>query len=841
MSGTRQLPLGFIRFVGDLGRDVPATLRAFGRTPGFTTTAVLALAIGLGANSAIFSVVHAVVLKPLPYAYDSDRLVRLVAYLPGTDSRPGTRRVTLGFTGSEVAELRSRSRALSHAATVGGTLMGLTGRENAARLQGALVSASVFPMLGAQPLRGRVILESDEQAGQADVILLSHSAWQRYFAGDPSIVGRAITIETVLGPRVQRQCSVIGVMPPAFAFPGPHTQFWMPVARPAAGQAATSRGQLLARLADGVSLQAANDEIAPIVRDIRGHGPDVRYELVRERDEIAAPVRPALLVLTAAVGLVLLIACVNVTSLLLARATSKRRELAVRIALGAGRGRLTRQALTESAVLAALGGLAGLALAYAGVHLLRNLAPPLARMDVPGGAGLPRLEEVGINASVLWFTAVTALVSGLLSGLVPTVRQFSADPCVALRTSRGCSGSGSAGSSPLRAGLVVAQVVMTTMLAVGALLLIRSFTNLTAVDPGYNARNVLTFQVSLPAGAYPDERLRDFAEMLVARVRSLRGVRAAAYANQLPMVQLRDTAGGLWRTPAAGRRPAPGSADARLVSRDYFATMGIRVVAGRAFGPDDAPGRPRALVINEALTRHEFQDGDPVGRIAYVGRDPVPWQIVGVVANVRQFALDREPEPQFFIDVRQWAGPGLLFPVGAYYVARTDGDPETMVPALRAAVRTLDRQAALFNVVRMDALVASTVSRPRMYAVLLGIFAAVAVALAAIGIAGTMGYLVTQRTAEIGIRLALGARREQVLGLVLRQGLALATAGVLAGVACAAALARYLEGLLFGITPLDPLTFATASVFFAGIAVLASYMPARRATRIDPLAAIRSE
>jgi predicted permease len=834
------LRLRVLPWLEDLRRDVPYGLRSFARAPGFTIVAVLTLALGIGANTAIFSVVDAVLLRPLPYAYDSDRLVRLMAHLPNAESPNGApRRVTVGFTAAEVHELRSRTRVLSHVAIVGPTLMGLSGREEAARLQGARVSASAFPLLGTRPFLGRPILPADEEPGRDDVILLGHAAWQRYFGGDAAIVGRTLTLETVLGPRMQRQYSVIGVMPPEFAFPSSQTQFWMPPFVSTSGQGAGFRGQMLGRLAPDVTIQAAAGELTPIVRAIRQHGPDVRYELVREQDELVSPVRPALLVLMGAVGFVLLIACVNVANLQLARTMARGRELAVRTALGAGRSRLVRQALTESVMLAALGGLAGIAFAMGGVRLLRRLASTLTRMDLGGGAAFPRIEEIGIDVSVLAFAAGASLVTGVLFGLAPAVRQAGADPIDALRNAT--SRASGAGRGSLRGALVVAQIAMALVLLVGAALLMRSFANLSSIDPGYDAGNVLTFQVALPAGTYSDARLKSFAETVVGRLQSIPGVRAAAYANQLPMVQLRDTAGGLWRTPDAARRPAPGGADARLVSRDYFDVMGIRVVAGRGFHEGDREGQPRVLLINETLARRGFQNENPVGLQVYVGRDPVPWEIVGVVGDVRQFGLDREPEPQFFADLRQWSGTGLLFPVGAYYAVRVDREPDAVLPALRAIVRGLNAQAALFNVARMETLVATTISRPRMYTVLLFIFAAVGVALAAIGIYGVMAYVVTQRTAEIGIRMALGAQRAEVLSLILRQGLMLTAAGIVAGLVGAAALTRYLEGMLFGVTAFDRTTFAAATLVLALVAMVASYMPARRATRVDPLLAIRSE
>jgi predicted permease len=822
----------------DLLRDVPYAWRSFARNPGFTIVAVLTLALGVGANTAIFTVVNAVLLKPLAYSADSGRFVRLMAHMPPGDPSTGTvRRVPVGMSASEIADLRTRTRALSHVGTVGPTVMGLSGREDAARLQGARVSASVFPLLDARPLLGRTILSDDELPGRDAVVLLSHAAWQRYFGGDSDVLGRTLVLNSVLGRRTQREYTVIGVMPPEFQFPNSVTRFWMPLAASAGGESAVLRGPLLGRLADGVTMEAAAAEIGPIVREIRRHPPEVRYELVREQDEVVAPVRPALLVLTASVGVVLLIACMNVANLLLARTAARQREVAVRAALGAGRGRLIRQVLTESVLLAALGGLAGIALAIGGVRLLRSLAATLGRFDVGSGVAsvtFPRLDEVGVDPSVFAFTGVLSVLTGVLFGLAPALRSSLSDPIEAIRT-------GVVRAQRTGGGLVVLQIALATVLLVGGALLVRSFFNLSRVNTGYDAANVLTFQVALPVARYPDDRLRPFAEEVVSRLRSIPGVRAAAYANQLPLVALRDSAGGLWKTPSTDRKPTPGGVDARFVSRDYFAAMGIRVIAGRGFADADDAGQPRVLVINEELARRDFGGENPIGRQVYVGRDLTPWQIVGIVANVRQFGLDREPEPQFFADLRQWSGGMPLFPVGAYYAVRLDGDLDAIVSTLRGIVRQLDSEAALFNVARMETLVASTISRPRMYAVLLGIFAGVGVLLAVIGIYGVMAYAVTQRTREIGVRMALGARRGDVMSLVLRQGLALAAVGIALGLAGASAATRYLEGMLFGLTPLDRTTFAAVALLFAAVAASAAYVPARRATRVDPLTALRCE
>jgi putative ABC transport system permease protein len=391
--------------------------------------------------------------------------------------------------------------------------------------------------------------------------------------------------------------------------------------------------------------------------------------------------------------------------------------------------------------------------------------------------------------------------------------------------------------------LIVAEIGMATVLFIGGGLMMRSFVKLTRVDPGYRSSNVLTFQVGVPGEQSSTRQLKAFADDLLARLRSLPDVQAVAYANQLPTVNLRDTAGGLYRTPDANRRPSPDGADARIASQDYLKVMGIRVSAGRGFSEQDTKGRPRVLLVNETLARNEFARENPVGQNVFIGRDPVPWTIVGVVADVRQFGLDQTPEPQFFADLRQWPETGTMptFPVGPYYAVRTSGNPTSAIPYVRSLVRQLNPQATLDNVATLDQIVANSMMRPRLYAVLLTVFAGVAVGLAAIGIYGVMAYSVSRRTREIGVRMALGAGRADVLGLVLRQSGTLTIAGMVIGLAGAVGLSRYLAGLLFATTPFDAATLSIVLLTFAAIATLAAYVPASRATRVDPAVALRCE
>jgi len=615
----------------DLRLDLRHALRNLRRTPAFTAVAVITLALGIGANTAIFSVVNTVLLRPLPYEH-ADRLVRIVATVPAQAPGGVPRRGIVRMSAVELDQLRLHARSLSAVGIVEPTLMNLRGRDP--RLQGAIVSAEFFEMLRVRPLMGRVFTADDEAPGAESVILLSYDTWRKHFNGDPDVVGRTATVDAVLGPPVRRELTVIGVMPPTFQFPGSQTKVWRPPQLTATGGRGVPTGRVLARLADNVSLSSAAAEVVTLVREIRTGQRDnaiASYELVGEQDELVKPVRPALLVLTVAVGFVLLLACVNVANLLLARTAARQRELAVRGALGAGRGRLVRHLLTESVALGVLGGVAGTLLAVGGVRLLRSLATTISRLDLGNQLSFPRLDEVGIDASVLAFSIATSVGAGVLFGLAPALRHTRSDSAAALREGANSPGSGfgRAHRVSLRGALVVAEIGLAMVLLSGGGLLIRSFAMLSGVDAGYDPSNVLTFQVALPVDRYPTARLKAFAEELVTRLRSVPGVERAAYANQLPMVSLVNSF-PLRATPFVPipgqppEPPPPGTPDARLVSRDYLKVMGIRVVAGRDFAEGDGPGGPRVLLISEALARRDFADASPVGATVYVGRDPNP-------------------------------------------------------------------------------------------------------------------------------------------------------------------------------------------------------------------------
>lgn len=826
-----------LNLADETSQDVRYTLRILRRNPGYAFVAVATLAIGIGASTAIFSVVNALLIRPLPYP-DSDRLVRLVVHVPPApaDGQASRQANPSGIDLSTVIELRSATRTLSNTGLLGLSLVTMTGGSETARLQGTRMSPALFRMLGVHAVHGRTFVDADEAADAAPVMVVSHATWLRYFGGAPDAIGRTLLLTESLGGDAKPVPHVlVGVMPPGFAYPDPQSHFWTPIRAPVDGTGA--RGPLIAQLAPGVSPEAAAAAVAPVVRERMKHLPTFRYEFVRERDDLVRPVRPALLILSVSVAFVLLIACVNVANLVLARMDARQREIAVRLALGARRGRLIRHLLAESTVLALAGGLSGIALAFGGVVLLRRLGTTLARFDLGIDLLFPRLHELSIDASVLLFSLVASIAAGVLAGLVPALRHTGAAH-LALRSASGSDVRGIAGTpdNRTRNTLVVVQMGLAIVLLAGGGLLVQSFVRLSSVDLGYDPSRLLTFQVALPPDRYPVEDVQRNAEQLADALRSEPGVENVAYARQMPMVALVDTV-----TFARAADDHVFGGDVRIVSREYLETLRIPVVAGRSFNDGDRAGRVGAILINEAMARTSFRGTNPIG-VQLGGARGTRWEIVGIVRDVRQFAFDRAPDPQLFLDARQSLGLGLpVFPVGVYFLVRTPGDPKAVVPLVSRIARELNRDAGIYNVVTMEDVVANKLSRPRLYAVLLGIFATVAVVLAAVGLYGVMAYSVARRTGEIGVRVALGADRRQVMTLVLRQSLRLTAAGMTIGLAGAAAVTRYLEALLFGLTPLDPSTFVAVAGSFMGMALVASYVPTRRALRIDPVVALRAE
>ena len=804
-----------------LAQDVRFALRTMRRSPGFTAVAVLALALGIGANTAIYSVVDGVLLRSLPYA-DEDGLV---VVLHGGD---------YPVAPANFRDWREQSRAFERMGAAQywtANLMSESGSEQIMALQ---ITADVLPLLGVQPAMGRSFTADEEVPGNDRSVILGHALWQRRFAGDPAILGRKLNLGG-------RPFTVVGVMPESFRFApfwATKAEMWVPLAFPPDVAASRVHNSLrpFARLRPGVSLEAAQADIAAITgrleRAFPGTNQDVTVMSLKEK--VVGPIRPQLVVLLCTVAFVLFIACANLAHLLLARAAARQREHAVRAALGASRSRLVRQLLTESILFAVLGGAAGLVLALWGVPLLVALQP----------GDIPRLEEVGVDGRALLFMVAVSLLSGFAVGLAPALQASRVDLAPSLKDGGRGAGDGRR-KARLRGLLVVSQVALTLALLVGAGLMIRTFAALRAIDPGFDPEDVVTMTVSLAGSsqAAPARRI-GFFEELVREVEAQPGVTSASIINHLPL------AGDTWsmRYAVEGRPPpAPGQeprAIYRVVMPGYFETMKIPLVRGRDVSAADAERAPAAVVVNERLARTQWPGQDPIGKridIEGTGR----WlTVVGVAKDARQASWSAPSQSEVYIPFGQGQMYLEILSEARMYmtlVARTGIDPAATVPAIQRAVRGLDAHVTLSDVHTMERVVELANARPRFYLVLLAAFAGLALTLAFIGIYGVMSYSVSQRTHEIGVRMALGARRRDVLLLVLRQTLIMTVAGIAIGLAASVALARLMASLVYGVSPVDPLTLVSVAGLLALVAAAATYVPARRATRIEPMIALRSE
>jgi predicted permease len=804
------------------GQDVRYGLRLLRRSPGFAAVAILTLALGIGANTAILSVVDAVLLKPLDYA-DADRLVVLL--------HKGRNPVAPG----NYLDWKARSRSFSSLGAAENWSANLTSGDVPEKLSAMRMTADILPMLGVRPRLGRAFVPDDDAAGRDHVVLLADGLWRRRFAADPGVVGRTITLNG-------EPYTVLGVLPPGFQFaPFWHTdaELWAPLdLRPRASSRESSSLRVFGRLKDGVSLETARQEIAAVTaaleHEFPGTNQDVRVTGLR--DKVVGDVRPALLVLLAAVGLVLLIACANVANMLLARASARRREIGLRAALGASRGRTVRQLLTESLVLAAAGGAAGVALGAWVLKLLLALAPE----------SLPRLAEVRLDTRILLATFAVSLVTGVAFGLVPALQASSTRLQEALKDGGGSGGAREGGR--LRRAFVAAEFAIALVLLVGAGLMARSFVALQRIDPGFDPRGVVTMGVSVAGTrqAEPGRRQILYREIL-ERFAAIPGVKAAGAINHVPI------AGDIWGFPYTieGRpKPAPGQAPVaayRAVLPGYFATMRLPILRGRDVASTDVAGAPGVVLVNEFLARRVWPGEDALGkRIAVDGPDDAPvWlTVIGVVKNAVQNDWSAPADDEIYLAMPQRAG--LMSSSGTHeayatFVVRADGDPAALVPALRAAVWQLDRTLPISAVLTMPDVVAHANARPRFQMLLLAVFAGVAALLAAVGVYGVMSYVVSRRAREIGVRMALGARPRDVIGLVVGQGMAMATAGAAAGLVAAFFASRLMSGILYGVPASDPLTYGTVAALLLVIGLFASYLPARRAARLDPMAALRAD
>ena len=807
-----------------IAADVRYAFRTLRRNPGFAIVVLLTLALGIGANAAIFSVVNGVLLRPLPYR-DADRLM----VIWGDLKRPGLNGIPA--SAGEYVDYRDRSHAFEQVAAYDTVGFNLTGGGEPERVEGAVVTTTFFSLLGASAQVGRTFIAAEDQPGRDDVVVLSHSLWTRRFSANPAIVGQTIPVDG-------RPTQVVGVMPAAFQFPDRSIEIWKPFLLDAEALSDNNRGShgytALARLKAGISRQQAQADLNAVTAAFKADHPG-NYRngfgttLRPLQEEIVGDTGRPLMVLLGAVAVVLLIACANVANLLLARAASRRKEIALRTALGASRGRLVRQLMTESVLVSAIGGLIGLGLAAWGVDLLIASAPD----------SLPRIQEVGVDARVAGFTVLVSLATGLVFGLVPALRASRAPLNDALKEG-GRAGSGVHGFAGR--ALVVSEVALSLVLLIAAGLLIHSFTRLQDVAPGFDSSRLLTFRLSLPESRYTTfQKGQSFFDEFFTGLRRSPGVRGVAAINVLPFSGL----GGSRSFHIEGReekRPEDQTEEQlRIVTDGYFAAMGIPIVAGREFTDRDALNQPRVAVVNDAMAKKHWPHESPIGRRVSFSTDEPHWyEIVGVAGNIKHRALEVADRPELYVPYRQPLFAGwTVRPM--YVIARTSADPASTVAIARHEIARVDRDQPISDVRTMDERIGRSLSSRRFSMVLLALFAGLALTLAAVGIYGIVAYSVTERTHEIGVRVALGAQRRDVMAMVVGQGMTMTIVGTAIGVAASAALARLMSSLLFGVSAVDPATFVAIPLLLIAVALAACYVPARRAMRVDPLQTLRSE
>jgi putative ABC transport system permease protein len=808
-------------------QDIRYGARMLVRAPGFSIVAIIALALGIGANTAIFSVVNAVLLRPLPYA-EAERLI-----VPWGSKSESQHHTVVSYP--DFVDWQAQTQTLEHVAAyiASGALL-REGDSEPEVISGGNVSADLFALLDVAPVLGRPFTRAEDQPDAAPVIVLGNSLWRRRFNSDPQIIGKQIRIGTT-------SSTVVGVMPEAFRFPAQatKTEFLRPLA-PVIGARTQRRSsyslRVIARLKPGTTVEAAENEMRAIGARLEQQYPDEGFRLgarfITLHEEVTWGVRTPLLVLLGAVGFVLLIACANVANLLLARAAGRHKEMAIRAALGAGRLRVVRQLLTESLLLSMLGGTLGLLVALWGIHMLLAASP----------LEIPRLKEIGLDPGVLAFTALVSVLTGMIFGLAPALQASRADLQDALKEGAR-NATGGALRNRARALLVVAEVALSLVLLIGAGLLTKSFLLLSEVRPGFDPEHVLTTSLSLAKTKYPkaEQQQAEFAEIL-RRSSALTGVEAAAVIYPLPFGGS-STANTFFIAGRPALRPEDKpTSNYRVISADYFRGLNIPMTRGRSFDQRDTQHASPVIIVNETFARRFFAGTEALGQHIMIegegGENAVPpaREIVGVVGDVRHESLDTQSGPEYYVPYTQAPEASM-----SLVVRSSVTNPESLAPMVREAIRQTDKEQFVADIQPMTKLIADSVARRRFNTLLTGLFAVVALVLSSVGIFGVMNYTVAQRTQEIGLRVALGAQTRDVLRLVLGQGMQLILFGLAVGLAASFALTRVLAGMLYGVTPTDPLTFAAVSLLLAGVALLACYIPARRATKVDPLVALRYE
>ena len=812
-----------------LWQDIRYGVRSLWKRPGFTAVAVITLALGIGANTAIFSVVNATLLRPLPFK-DPDRVVMLWGFLPKmaqtTDKLPAS--------APNFLTLRDQNHSFENMSAFRSWAWQLTGGGQPELLRGARVSSDFFQAVGANPVLGRSFRPEEDMPSRAPVAIISYGFWQRHFGADQNLIGKTITL-------TGQSVMVVGVMPRGFQFPGganmiPGLQFalqndvWMPLALTDDEKARQGNLNLavIGRLKPGVSANQAETDLRALERDLPLGKIGYTINVLPLQQQMVGKIRKLLIVLLATVALVLLIACANIANLLLARATSRQKEIAIRAALGAGRIRLIRQLLTESLLLSLAGGAFGFLLAVWGSSLLVSLIPE----DVP------RIHEVSVDGRILAFTLLVSCVTGVVFGLVPALQASKLDLNESLK--EGLRGT-TAGlrQNRLRSLLVVSEVAMALVLLISAALLIKSFVRLLEVKPGFNPANVLTMDIQLP-GLPPsryakDEEQTAFFQGLMDRIKALPGVDNAGAVVTLPLTGAFESTDVILPGQEALSGVQRPEADYTTVTPDFFSTMQIPLLQGRQFTTQDRHGAPGVIIINDILARICWPNENPIGKHFIVGFEKDPREIVGVVGSIKQTTLDAAARPAMYLPNLQSPNPGMTV------LVRTSGAPLAMAAAVRDQVWAIDKNVPVTQIQTMEQVFGTSVAQPRFSMLVVGLFAALALVLASVGIYGVMAYSVSRRVHEIGVRMALGARTGQVLQLVLKEGLTLTLLGIAIGLVGAFGLTRVMATLLFGVSAKDPFTFAGVSILLAAVALLACYVPARRATKVDPLVALRYE